>query len=323
MGFREKGGNYILEIKRITLDKMTIVGQLSEHLAYALQNAINEPHVRVKGIPTTGYIEGQFFFYGYSEPVYYCYDDVNAKTMGKRNFRMEFNPAKITLEQSEWLKDKIIYVLDDIGITRLDIAFDCDFDLSVFEFEFKSALEGNKHWGRDGKTQTLYYGSRSSDFYYRIYNKKLEQEKELKRKLRAIEKRKENGLEVDESDPRYFIEPLAYDTEHWWRYEVEIKNADAVENIVNAGLPLFDDKRIIQHDIDALPVLDNLMLTGLLAKPDKWKELSKNTRTKYRKIMKSLGGYDVTHLFVEKLNEKKPELIGQINSWRGIKSSVV
>lgn len=312
-----------MEILNVCLDKMTIVGQLNSELAYALQNAVNERHVRVKGTPTTGYIEGQFFFYGYSEPVYYIYDDVNSNAMGKRNFRMEFNPSKITSEQSKWLQDKIIYVLDDIGITRLDLAFDCDFDLSKFDYEFKNTLDGNKYWGRDGKTQTLYYGSRNSDFYYRIYNKKLEQQKEIKRKNRAIEKKEKMKFALEESKQIDIVEPLLYDTEHWWRYEVEIKNADTVDKIIQFNFPLFSDKRIIIYDINTLKGNDAVMVTGLLANPELMKELHPNTRTKYRKIMKKLGGHDVTPLFNAALDKKKPELIGQINSWRKITSSVV
>ena len=274
---------------------MTIVGQLHTDLAYALQNVINEPHVRIKGLPTTGYIEGQFFFYGYDEPVYYCYDDVNSNAMGKRNFRMDFNPSKITSEQTQWLKDKVIYILDDVGITRLDIAFDCNFDLSLFNFEFKSSLKSSEHRDRTGKIETMYFGSRNSDAYYRIYNKKLE----LKEK---------QGVIIDD--------PIL------WRYEVELKNADTIEKIIDFNLPIFDDKRIIQYDVDSLSAEENLMVTGLLSKPHLMGHLTKYARTKYRKLLKSLDGNDVTPLFKSELDKKKPELIGQINSWRKVNYSI-
>lgn len=280
-----------MEIKQITLDKMTIVGHLNTELSYALQNAVNEPHVRIKGLPTTAYVEGQFFFYGYSEPVYYCYDAINSKSMGKRNFRMEFNPSKITLEQSEWLKSRIIYILDDVGVTRLDLAFDCDFDLSAFSFEYSSALKTNEIRSRTGKIETMYFGSRNSNFFYRIYDKKVE----LKDKQ-----------DILISDPIL------------WRYEIEMKNADIIDKMIQYEFPVFDDKRIIQYDVDSLSVNDNLMVTGLLVKPQLMDKLSKNSRTKYRKLMKNLDGIDVTPMFIEKLNTKKPELIGQINSWLGI-----
>lgn len=311
-----------MEILNVSLDKMTIVGNLNSELAYALQNAVNEPHVQIKGLPTTGFIEGQFFFYGYAESVYYCYDEVNSNAMSKRNFRMEFNPSKITPTQSKWLKDKIIYILDDIGITRLDIAFDCDFDLSKLDYEFKNTLE-RERIGRDGTVQTLYYGARTSDFYYRIYNKKLEQEKEIKKKLRAIEKRKLQKLAIEEYDLKNNVEPLLYDTEHWWRYEVEIKNADTIDKMIDFEFPLFLDKRIIIYDINTLEGIDAVMVTGLLTNPKLMADLHPNTRTKYRKIIKNLGGHDVTPLFNNALDKKKPELIGQINSWRKINYSVL
>lgn len=285
-----------MEIKGINLDKMTIVGHLDSDMSYGLQSALNEPHVRIKGVPTTGYVEGQFFFYGYEEAVYYCYDELNASAMGKRNFRMEFNPSKITSEQTKWLKDKIIYILDDIGITRLDIAFDCDFDLSAFNFEFKNSLKSSEHRSRTGKIETMYFGSRNSDNYYRIYDKKLE----LKEKQNII---------VDD--------PIL------WRYEVELKNADYIEKALDYGLPIFDDKRIIQYDLNTLPINERVMITGLLSEPNLMGELTKYARTKYRKMMKSLQGNDITFLFKAELDKKKPEIIGEINSWRKIKTSAI
>jgi len=156
-------------------------------------------------------------------------------------------------------------------------------------------LKSSEHKGRTGKIETMYFGSRTSDVYYRIYDKK---------------------LELKEQQDIVIEDPIL------WRYEVELKNADNIEKLVDFKLPIFDDKRIIQYDVDSLPVTDNLMVTGILAKPQLMDKLSKNTRTKYRKIMKNLGGNDVTPIFIEKLNEKKPELIGQINSWRSNKSSV-
>lgn len=306
-----------MEIMDVLIDKLTIVGNLNSNLEYALQNAANAGHAHVKENPSTSYIEGQFFFFGHEEHVYYKYDGINSSAMGKRNFRMEFNPSKLTHEQSEWLKDHIIYLLDDIGITRFDLAFDCDFDLSLFSFEFNNPVGGNKHWGRTGETETLYFGSRSSDFYYRIYNKKLEQQQEKQRKNRALEKEKLKKLAIKESDP-IAVESLSYDSEHWWRYEVEIKNADTIDKFIEFDFPLFNDKRIIQYDVDSLPIEDNLMVTGLLVKPELLGKLTKYRRLKFRKIMKSLSGNDITFLFNEKLHEKKPELIGQINSWLGI-----
>lgn len=285
-----------MEIKGINLDKITIVGHLDSDMSYGLQSVLNEPHVRIKGVPMTGYVEGQFFFYGYEEAVYYCYDELNASVMGKRNFRMEFNPSKITSEQTEWLKDKIIYILDEVGVTRLDIAFDCDFDLSLFDYEFKHALKKHVITGRNGKVETIYFGSRNSNNYYRIYNKK----EELK---------EQQGIIIDE--------PIL------WRYEIEMKNADFIEQVIDSGLSIFDDKRIIQYSSDTLSVNDKVMIAGLLAEPDLMGELTKYARTKYRKMMKSLQGNDITFLFKAELDKKKPELIGQINSWRGIKSSVV
>lgn len=311
-----------MDIFDVVIDKLTIVGHLDDSMLDSFQNVLDEPHVLIRGVPTSGCVEGKFFGYGYKDSVYFCYDEVNSAAMKKRNFRMEFNPTKITTEQSEWIKSKIIYILSNRGITRLDIAFDCGFDLSTFNFEYKSSLKEHIIRSRDKGLETLYFGSRNSDFFYRIYNKKLEQEKERKTKIRALERKEKQGLFVDYSDPKNEVDSLVYDSEHWWRYEVEVKNASTVEKIVSAGLPLFDGKRIIRHDKSTLKGIDKVMLTGLNADPGLWKELHKNTRTKYRKLQKQLDGVDVTPIFNKKLNEKKPELIGEINSWLNSKSVV-
>lgn len=285
-----------MEIKDISIDKITIVGNLNPDLAHVLQTLANEPHARIYGIPSVDSIEGQFFFYGDDEPVHYSHDGINSNAMSKRNFRMEFNPSKITSEQITWLKDKVLYILDDVGITRLDLAFDCDFDLSTFSFEFKNSLKSSVFRSRTGKIETMYFGSRTSDSYYRVYDKKLElQEK--------------HDITIDE--------PIL------WRYEMELKNADFIEKIVDFGLPIFDDKRIIQYDVDSLPVNDALMIAGLIEKPELMGKLTKYARTKYRKMMKNLNGTDLTSVFKAELDKKKPELIGEINSWRKIMVSAV
>lgn len=284
-----------MEIKEISIDKMTIVGHLNSELAYALQNLINEAHVRIKGTPGTAFVEGQFFYFGETEPVYFSYDDINSSAMSKRNFRMEFNPSKITSKQSKWLKDHVLYILDDIGITRLDLAFDCDFDLSTFSYEFQNSVKSSVFRGRTGKIETMYFGSRNSNAYYRIYDKK---------------------LELQEKHDTVVADPIL------WRYEIELKNAAFVERVIDFNLPIFDDKRIIQYSIDTLPVNDALMVAGLLAKPELMGKLTNYARKKYRKLMKSLGGNDITDLFKAELNKKKPELIGEINSWRKISTSV-
>ncbi|WP_445013270.1 hypothetical protein, partial [Klebsiella pneumoniae] len=50
------------------------------------------------------------------------------------NFRIEFNPNKLNQEQIEWLQQNVISMLSDVGITRLDLAFDVDFKLSDYQF---------------------------------------------------------------------------------------------------------------------------------------------------------------------------------------------
>lgn len=285
-----------MKIKSISIDKMTIVGDLHSELSYALQKLTLEPHVKIIGTPSYDYIEGQFFEYGDTESIYFNFDVNKSKAMDKRNFRMEFNPSKITSEQMVWLKDNVISLLEQVGFTRLDFAFDCDSDLSEFTFEFKNSLKSQIIRGRNGKTETMYFGSRTSNAFYRVYDKKLELQEKQK-------------ITVGDSV--------------LWRFEMELKNADFIDNIIDFELPLLDDIRIIQYDIDSLPVNDALMITGLIEKPELMGKLTKYARTKYRKMMKKLDGTDLTSVFKAELDKKKPELIGEINSWRKVMVSVI
>ena len=49
-----------------------------------------------------------------------------------RNMRVEFNPNKLTHEEMLWLKQNIIDYMEDDGFTRLDLAFDFEYDLSDY-----------------------------------------------------------------------------------------------------------------------------------------------------------------------------------------------
>jgi len=317
LGFKKKERGERVEIFDCFIDKLTIVGNLDIDLAYALQNLTNEPHVYVDGLPTVGAIKGQFFNYGYDESVYFSYDSVNSKAMGKRNFRMEFNPRKISVEQEKWLKDKVIYLLDDIGFSRVDIASDCDFDLSEYTFTTYQACKSGFWYGLDGKMETMYLGSRSSDVFRRVYNKRAEVENANKKINGANEKAilRNLLLPLDQQIPLLIPNPIERET--WWRFEYELKHSTSLDELIAFNLPLFNDLRVFKPNYDNLSVNDSLALIGLEKRPDLFAKLSKNTRSKYRKIMREMqADVDITSLFKETLQKKSPELVAELNSWR-------
>jgi len=306
-----------MEIFDCFIDKLTIVANLNVDLSYALQNLTNEPHVYIKGIPTVGFIEGQFFSYGYDESVYFSYDSVNSEAMGKRNFRMEFNPRKISVEQEKWLKDKVIYLLDDIGFSRVDIASDCDFDLSEFYFVPYQAVKTGFWYGLDGKMETMYFGSRTSNVFRRVYNKRAEVENSNKKIDSANEKIVARNLLLPVEEQVPLLSPNKVERETWWRFEYELKHATHVDELIDFNIPLFNDIRVFKPDYDGLSVNDLIYLKTLLNEPKMINKLSKNVKTKYRKLMREMQSeIDVTNLFKEKMQKKTPELLEQLNSWR-------
>jgi hypothetical protein len=314
-----------MEIFDCFIDKLTIVGNLNIDLEYALQNLISEPHVYIKGTPTTSCVEGNFFSYGYAESVHFTYDAVNSNAMSKRNFRMEFNPNKISLDQENWLKEKVVYLLDDIGFSRFDLACDCDFDLSDFSFVYNQPLKRGCWYGLDGKLETMYYGSRNSDVFRRIYNKRAEVENKNKKisgeNSKIIKRNSVNQLSAEKLGkdfnpiPYLPLEPVLKSV--WWRFEYELKNANSVDQLIDLNLPLFDDLRVFKPDYEELSINDEIYLKTLLNEPEMLNKLSKNAKTKYRKLMREMQSeLDITDLFRKKVQEKTPELLEQLNSWR-------
>ncbi len=70
-----------------------------------------------------------------------------------------------------WLKQNIISYLDDVSFTRLDLAFDFEFDLNDYYALSDKSVKKTIFYGRNVKPETKYFGVRNSDRFIRIYNK--------------------------------------------------------------------------------------------------------------------------------------------------------
>ena len=275
----------------ITFDRMTILGELGDNRAFLFNRLLNkftkkdvpeDKKIHVTDTRYHDYARGKFL----GDLVYFEYDKLKAKTFKTRNFRMEFNPNKLTSEQIKWLQDNVIPILSEVGITRLDLAIDVNFDLSRYQFiPIGSSRDKSTVTFRNatGKLETLYIGKRESDKMIRLYNKKLEQKKK--------------GNEVD--------------FEHWWRLEFELKR-----ETINEFTEVFEVLQIKKPNVASLAkVQDRAMLTYLESHPDEWAELSKPTRSKYKKMLREIKEEDITYLFDEGLKKKKAELSHQLDEW--------
>ena len=276
------GGNFCTTPQpELNFDAMTIVGNLNKNNAQKLSEFMStEPQIRLWDI-----LQTKFKAKALQEKVYIEYDKVKADTWDRRNMRVEFNPNKLTHEEMLWLKQNIINYMEDDGFTRIDLAFDFEDDLSNYYAMTDKAVKKTVFYGRDGKPETKYFGVRDSDRFIRIYNKKQE--------------RKDNAdVEVT--------------SDHLWRVEIELKR-----DMVDYWNDCFEDLHILKPDWTTLEKLkDQAMIYMLIHEEDKWGELNKRTKYKYKNLIKEISPVDLTELMKSTLRENEKQLQKKIEFWQ-------
>lgn len=278
-----------MKIIDIGFDKFTLVGNLYLDAEIDLHRYINRLGLNIRSSGTSRII-------AIGESIYIEYDLLKGKVEKKGNFRIELNPSKIDKEVYADLVFTIKPMCHDLHFTRIDIAFDCDFNLSDYMHEHKHAVSWADFGGATGSVETKYYGSRNSDFYSRTYNKK----KQLK---------DTSELEFD----KY---------EHWWRYELEIKNRVACQSMIALDLPVFERVRFKKVGYEGLEGEDRIMVQALVEHPEQMGLLSKYKRSKYRKIISDLESGDITPIFEKALKNKLPTLKRELRAWQPVESFI-
>jgi len=266
---------------KLSFDAMTIVGNLNKNNAKKLSEFMSlEPQIRLWDM-----LQTKFKAKALQEKVYIEYDKVKADTWDRRNMRVEFNPNKLSHEEMIWLKQNIIDYMEDDGFTRLDLAFDFEDDLSDYYAMTDKAVKKTIFYGRNGKPETKYFGVRDSDRFIRIYNKKQE--------------RKDNAD----------VEVMS---EHLWRIEVELKR-----DMVDCWDDCFNDLHILKPAWTTLEKInEQAMVYTLLHEESMWGKLSKNTKTKFKKLIKEISPIDLTELMKSTLKAKEKQLQKQIDFWQ-------
>lgn len=265
---------------KISFDSMTIVGDLAKDKAEYMADLLgNSPFVQLWDCMTHKF-KGQVF----TNKVYIEHDRFKADAWDRRNFRIEFNPNKLASDEMAWIKDKILIALSNIGFTRLDLAFDFEEDLSDYFVMNDTSVKKVFYYGRSGKVETKYFGRRDSDRHIRIYNKKQE---------------------------RKDIADIDLQIENFWRFEIELKRT-----LVDEWKNCFDDFSVLKP---AWATVENIneqaMIYFLLHEESKWGSLSKNTKYKYKKIMKEISDVDLTDLMKMSLKKVENNLQKQIDFW--------
>lgn len=221
------------------------------------------------------------------------YDKLKGQAFNARPFRMEFNPNKLRQVDSNIL-DTIIPYLEDIAISRSDLAFDIfGVDCSEFVFEKKGRPTATKEWrDQNGKLETKYLGAARSEKQVRLYNKKVEQ--------------LENGSENDKE--------FAKSVKHWWRLEFQLRSR-SVDDIFE----VIESVIFKPFAFDELPVETQIYLVAYTRDKSVWKRLHKNTRAKYKKILETYKTSDIDYLKLLKdlLKHERPRLEKQLAYYGG------
>ena len=266
---------------KLSFDAMTIVGNLNKNNAHKLSEFMSAaPEIRLWDI-----LQTKFKAKALQEKVYIEYDKIKADTWDRRNMRVEFNPNKLTHEEMLWLKQNIIDYMEDDGFTRLDLAFDFEDDLSDYYAMTDKSVKKTIFYGCNGKPETKYFGVRDSDRFIRIYNKKQE--------------RKDNAdVEVT--------------SDHLWRVEIELKR-----DMVDYWNDCFNDLHILKPAWTSLEKTnEQAMVYTLLHEESMWGKLSKNTKYKFKNLIKEISPVDLTELMKSTLRENEKQLQKQIEFWQ-------
>ena len=221
------------------------------------------------------------------------YDKLKGQAFNARPFRIEFNPNKLRQVDSNIL-DTIIPYLEDIAISRVDLAFDIfEVDCSEFILEKKGRPTATKEWrDQNGKLETKYLGASRSEKQVRLYNKKVEQ--------------LENGSEEDKKFAQQF--------QHWWRLEFQLRSR-SVEEIFE----VIDSVIFKPFVFDDLPIETQIYLVAYTRNKNVWQKLHRNTRTKYKKILETYQTSDTDSLQLMKdlLKHERPVLEKQLAYYGG------
>lgn len=177
-------------------------------------------------------------------------------------FRLEFNPNKITSQLQRKLLNTLLSYIKDVHFSRIDLAIDL-YNYNLYDYNIVDLNPRKKayYYDRTGKLETCYFGSMSSNKFIRIYNKGVEQKV----------KDKNFNIEVD-----------------WWRVELQLR--DTYIDTYLTGFKDFLDGILIfkYYSVENLSFTDKACLDYLLKDISRLGLLSKNARTRYKRIINEL-----------------------------------
>ncbi|XIL57290.1 replication initiation factor domain-containing protein (plasmid) [Enterococcus faecium] len=277
-----------------SIDRITIVGKLKENIYYHTQNdvlildfeqlmRVNEGNGYLKAVGNNGWQ----LLDQYEENI--AYIEILKWQDGKG--RIDFNPNKIGHFLASSMKNFIHDLFLEPHFSRADIA--CDIidvpDEFITQYRVVDPVSFKPIYGRSGKLETAYWGSRASERQIRLYNKKLEQE--TKRKI---------------------VPP---EIETWWRLELQLRRGKATDwhAMVHESLNSFASPHFLPLDVKTN---DKVMIFGLIANPEMWGFLERRMKYKLRDILKKESQNDeLTNHLRETFSESADVLKKELDTW--------
>ncbi len=207
---------------------------------------------------------------------------LDSKTM---KFRLDFNPNNITLLGKKEFNYILCY-LNDIHFTRLDLAIDLfNYNIKDYNIIDIGNRKSSYFYDRTGKLETIYSGSMKSDKYIRIYNKAVEQ------KMKNVD---------------------------WWRFEIQLRDV-WIDKYFTELTDFYRDILVFQYNcVSNYSIEENAMIEYLLHDISRIEKLGKNSRIKYRRIIRSLecSSLDFFDNIITLTSEKVIDYLNYISSYK-------
>ncbi|HFM6853499.1 replication protein [Enterococcus faecium] len=277
-----------------SIDRITIVGTLRKNIYYHTPHDVlildfeqlmrlNEGNGYLKAVGNNGWQ----LLDQHEENI--AYIEILKFQEGKG--RIDFNPNKISQFLAGSMKNFIHDLFLEPHFSRADIA--CDIidvpDDFITQYRVVDPVSFKPIYGRSGKLETAYWGSRASERQIRMYNKKLEQERKRK------------------------VIPKEIDT--WWRLELQLRRGKATDwhAMVHESLDSFASPHYLPEDVK---VTDRMMITALITEHSYWGQIHRNSKYKYRELLKQESQNDeLTNHLRETFSESADDLKRELDTW--------
>lgn len=231
-----------------SIDKLCVLGNFKNKENYETFIQYCYHNIRFK----PRYITNQF--YGNS----FSIEDLGFLQVDRvsSNFRFEFNPNHIKTDEDKDLVNLILSYFTNFHFSRLDIALDL-YNYNIYDYNIVDLSPRKKSYFYDrvGKLETCYFGSMGSNKFVRIYNKAKEQK-------------------IDNMD--------------WWRVELQLRDKN-IDIYLEDRKDFLEDIYFFKYvSIDEYSTVEKATLEYILHDYSRINQLSKNQKTKYKKMIRDL-----------------------------------